>query len=134
VRTDKENENTLWQDTVRKEMNNFIIESKILNREESAPPTYREIRCRMIFDIILEDFRCNSRFFAGGHTTDTSHAMTYASVVSSESVRLAFNLYVLNDFDVKMADIENAYLTAPFTEKFWTVLGPEFGDDLMMFI
>jgi hypothetical protein len=28
-----------------------------------------------------------------------------------------------------MADIENAYLTAPLTEKVWTVLGPEFVDD-----
>jgi hypothetical protein len=28
-----------------------------------------------------------------------------------------------------MADIENAYPTAPLTEKVWTVLGPEFGDD-----
>jgi hypothetical protein len=35
----------------------------------------------------------------------------------------------LNDLDVKMADIENAYLTALITEKVWTVLGPEFGDD-----
>jgi hypothetical protein len=29
----------------------------------------------------------------------------------------------------KMADIENAYLTSPITDKVWTVLGPEFGDD-----
>ena len=28
-----------------------------------------------------------------------------------------------------MADIENAYLTAPVSEKIWTVLGPEFGND-----
>jgi hypothetical protein len=28
-----------------------------------------------------------------------------------------------------MDDIENAYLTAPITEKVWTVLGPEFRDD-----
>jgi hypothetical protein len=28
-----------------------------------------------------------------------------------------------------MADIENAYLTAPINEKVWIVLGPEFGDD-----
>jgi hypothetical protein len=28
-----------------------------------------------------------------------------------------------------MADIENAYLTAPITEKVWTVLGPDFGND-----
>jgi hypothetical protein len=34
----------------------------------------------------------------------------------------------LNDLDIKMADIENAYLTAPITEKDWTLLDPEFGD------
>jgi hypothetical protein len=28
-----------------------------------------------------------------------------------------------------MADIENSNLTSPITEKFWTVLGPEFRDD-----
>jgi hypothetical protein len=39
-------------------------------------------------------------------------------------------LAALNDLNVKMADIENAYLTAPITEKIWTVLGPEFGDDV----
>jgi hypothetical protein len=35
----------------------------------------------------------------------------------------------LNDLDDKMADIENAYLMTPITEKIWTVLGPEFVDD-----
>jgi hypothetical protein len=34
----------------------------------------------------------------------------------------------LNDLNVKMADIENAYLTAPITEKVWTMLGTKFGD------
>jgi hypothetical protein len=83
----------------------------------------------MIFDVKMEDFRRNARFVAGGHTTDTPHAMTYESVVSRESVRIALTLAALNDLDVNMADIENAYLTAPLTEKVWTVLGPEFGDD-----
>jgi hypothetical protein len=77
----------------------------------------------------MEDFRRNARFIAGGHTTDTPHAMNYASVVSRESVRIALTLAALNDVDVKMADIENAYLTAPLTEKVCTVLGPELGDD-----
>jgi hypothetical protein len=83
----------------------------------------------MIFDVNMEDFRRKARFVAGGNTTDTPHAMTYASVVSRESVRVALTLVALNDLDVKMADIESAYLTAPITEKVWTVLGPEFGDD-----
>jgi hypothetical protein len=78
----------------------------------------------MIFDVKMEDFRRKARCVAGGHTPDTPHAMTYASVVSRESVRIALTLAALNDLDVKMADIENAYLTAPITEKVWTVLGP----------
>jgi hypothetical protein len=44
-------------------------------------------------------------------------------------VIIALTLAALNDLDVKMADIENAYLMAPIAEKVWTVLGPEFGDD-----
>jgi hypothetical protein len=78
----------------------------------------------MIFDIKMEDFCRKARFVVGGHTIDTRHAMTYASVVSRESVRIALNLAALNDLDVNMADIENAYLTAPITEKVCTVLGP----------
>jgi hypothetical protein len=129
VRLDKENGDTLWQDAVRKEMKNIRIAFQILNDDDAIPPTYQEIRCHMIFDVKIEDFRRNARFFAGDHTTDTPHSMTYASVVLRESVRIALTLADLNDVDVKMADIENAYLTAPITDKIWNVLDPEFGDD-----
>jgi hypothetical protein len=44
-------------------------------------------------------------------------------------VRVSLTLAALNALDVKMADIENSYLTAPLTEKVWTVLGLEFGYD-----
>jgi hypothetical protein len=129
VRLDKENDNTIWQDAVRKEMKNVRISFKIINGEESVPPTYQEIHCHMIFDVKMEDFRRNARFVAGGQTIDTPHAMPYASVVSRESVRIAPTLADLNDLKVKIADTENAYLTAPLTEKVLTVLVPEFGDD-----
>jgi hypothetical protein len=39
-------------------------------------------------------------------------------------VKNYLTLAALNDVDIKMADIENAYLTAPITEKLWIVLGP----------
>jgi hypothetical protein len=121
VRLDKENDNTLWQDLVRKEMKNLRIPFQILNDDDDITPTYQEIHCQTIFGVNMEDLRL--------HTTYTPHAMTYASVVSCESVRIYLNLAALNYLDVKRADIENAYLTAPITEKIWTVLGPEFGDD-----
>jgi hypothetical protein len=83
----------------------------------------------MIFDVKMEDFHRKAQFVAGGHTTDAPHMMTYASVVSRESVRIELTLAALNDLDVMMGDIENDYLTAPITEKVWTVLGTESGDD-----
>jgi hypothetical protein len=70
----------------------------------------------MIFDVKMDGFNRNIQFVAGRHTTDTPHDMTYPSVVSRESVRIALTLAALNDVDVKIADIENAYLEAPITE------------------
>jgi hypothetical protein len=35
----------------------------------------------------------------------------------------------LNDLEVKVGDVLNAYINAPITEKVWTILGPEFGPD-----
>jgi hypothetical protein len=82
VKLDEGNGNTLWQDTIRKEMNNIRIAFKVLNGKEAIPTTYQEIRCHMIFDMKMKDFRRKARFVAGGHTTDAPHVMTYASVVS----------------------------------------------------
>jgi len=36
---------------------------------------------------------------------------------------------MLNDLQVKSSDVQNAYLTAPCTEKIFTMLGIEFGAD-----
>ncbi len=35
----------------------------------------------------------------------------------------------LNDLNVKVGDVLNAYITAPISEKVWRVLEPEFGID-----
>jgi hypothetical protein len=110
-------------------MNNVRIAFKVLNGEEDIPPTYQELRCHMIFDVKMEDSRRKARFVVGRHTIDAPHVMTYESVVSRESVRIALTLVALNDLDVMLGDIENAYLTAPITDKVWTVLGPGFGED-----
>jgi hypothetical protein len=51
----------------------------------------------------------------------------YAGVVSRESVRIAFTYAALNGIDVYAADIRNAYLQAPSSQKDYIVCGPEFG-------
>ena len=61
--------------------------------------------------------------------TEAPPTITYASIVSQETVRLALTIAALNDLEVKVDDVLNAYITAPITEKVWTTLGPEFGPD-----
>jgi hypothetical protein len=61
--------------------------------------------------------------------TKASATITYASVVSHETVRIALLMAALNDLNVKVRNVLNAYITAPITKKVGTVLGPEFGID-----
>ena len=71
----------------------------------------------MIFDVKMEDFRRKARLVAGGHMTKAPAAVTYASVVSRESVRIALTIAALNEIEVKCGDVMNAYITAPCTER-----------------
>jgi hypothetical protein len=76
----------------------------------------------MVYNVKMEDFRRKARFAAGGHMTETPASNTYASVVSRESVHIALTLAALNDLEVKTADIENAYLTAPVWKRYGVYL------------
>ena len=51
--------------------------------------------------------------------TETPESMTYSSVVSRDSIRIAFLVAGLNDLDVLAGDVTNAYLNAPCREKIW---------------
>ncbi len=83
----------------------------------------------MIFDVKMEDFCHKAHLVAGGHLTKAPATITYASVVSWETVRIALMLVALNDLKVEASDVLNAYIMAPVAEKIWTILGPEFGND-----
>jgi hypothetical protein len=64
----------------------------------------------------------------GGHITDPPAATTYASVVSIESEFIALTIAGLNNLlEILTADIKNAYLNAPITEKVWMICGPKCG-------
>ena len=100
-----------------------MIAFKLLDEGENPPPTYQEIRCHIILDINMEYFRQKDRYVSGFHATVGPPILTYASVVSQESVRIALTLDSLNDIEVKTSDIQNEYLTAHCFEKIWTTLG-----------
>ena len=81
------------------------------------------MNCNMIFDVKMEDFRRKARFVVGGNVTDPPYTITYTSLVSKDTVIISLTLEALNDFPVRAAYIQKIYITAPVTEKIWTVLG-----------
>jgi hypothetical protein len=128
LRFDEESGTTFWKDAIEKEMKNVRIAFKFRDGD-IVPIGHKKIPCHIIFDVKMMTLQRKARLVAGGHMTDPPKENVYSSVVSRDSVRLAFLAAALNDLDVLAADIQNAYLTAPTMEKVYTIAGPEFGSD-----
>jgi len=121
---DRENGNRLWQDAIAKEMKNVKIAFKPIELGEDVPVGHQFMECHMVFDVKLDGTR-KARLVAGGHMTEAPAVMTYASVVSRDTVRIALTIAALNDLEVKTSDIQNAFLTAPCEERIWTTMDPD---------
>ena len=136
LRIDKMNGNDYWEKSIKKEMSKVRVAYKPHEtytpeqvRKNEAPELtgYQEISCHLIFDVKM-DFTRKARFVANGSTTEAPISMTYSSVVSRDSVRLAFLIAALNDLDIMSCDIGNAYINAPCREKIWFKAGIECGE------
>ena len=115
---DEINGNTLWQDGIEKEMTAVCVSLKTLNKGDQPPPGYQYMQCNMIFEIKLYGFRRKARLVGAGCMVKyTPTVVTYASVVSRETVRTALTITDFNDLEVKASNIMNAFLTAPCAEK-----------------
>ena len=62
----------------------------------------------MVFDIKMEDIRQKARLVAGRQMTKAPATITYTSIVSRETVRIAWMIATLNDLEVKLGNILNA--------------------------
>ena len=97
-------------------MTNVKIAFKFLGKGIPPPIGYTGIKCFIIFSVKMDLIR-KARFVADGYMIAPPTSMTYASVVSRESVQIAFLLAALNNVDILTGDIGNAYLNAFTTEK-----------------
>ena len=95
---------------------------KKLDNGEIMPIVYQRVNCHIIFDVKMEYLRQKDRLVAGGHMMESPVTISYVSVVSRETVRIALTLAALNDLPVKVADTQNAYITSSVTDKIWTFL------------
>ena len=134
---DEETGTDFWRKALNKEMTKVKIAWKPVEGETPEQVRagkskqligYQEIKCHVIFDVKM-DFTRKARFVAGGHLTDAPGSITYSSVVSRDSIRIAFLIAGLNDLDVLAGDVTNAYLNAPCRERIWFEGQIETGED-----
>ena len=122
---DKKNGDTFWRDALDKELKNVLIAFKLLQDGENIPVGSKEIPYHIIFDVKF-DLTRKARLVSGGHRNkDIPSHVTYSSVASRDSVRIAFLIAAANDLDVVACDIGNAFLNAPNRERVHVKVGKE---------
>ena len=128
LRLDNENGNTLWADAMTRERTNTQCTFNVLDEGAPPPRGFQKITCHMIFDVKLDaGFTRKARYVADGHKAAAPDVMTYASVVSRDSVRIVLTLAALNGLDLQCGDVKNAYLNAKPKENCYFIAGVEFG-------
>jgi len=100
---------------------------RILDTGEVVPVGSQHVDLMIIFDHVKMDLTRKCPIVAQGDQIETPSNLTYASVVSRDSIRIALLLSALNGLTLLAADVAGAYLNAPCRERVHTVLGPEFG-------
>ena len=134
---DRETGTSHWSRAIEKEIRNVRIAFEKIDgvteeqmRTGKVRPGYSHCSTHMIFDVKMDgSFTRKARLVADGHKTEPPTSMTYSSVVSRDSVRIALSIASLNCLEISSCDIGNAYLNAPCREKLWTVAGAEFGSE-----
>ena len=83
---DQETGTTYSHDALKLEMKNVEVAFDIKDDDYHIPPAFQCIVCNLIFDIKMGSLKRKVCLVAGGHMKDPPAAITYASVVSCESV------------------------------------------------
>ena len=122
---DRRNGNTMWRDALALKMFNVRVAFEILEEDQPAPAGWKRASEHLVWDVKME-FTRKARWVLDGHKMPDLIGSTFAEVVSRESVRIAFMYTALNGLQVFAADIHNAYLQGPSSQKDYFVCGPEF--------
>jgi hypothetical protein len=123
---DRSNNNTFWKDALAKEMTEVGVAFEVLEEDMKAPIGWSKVTGHLVWDVKM-DFTRKARWVLDGHRTPDPIGSTYAVVVFRHGIRIAFTYAAFNGVDVFAADIGNAYLQAPSSQKDFIVCGPEFG-------
>ncbi len=109
-----------------REIGNVCVAFEILGPGMKAPPGWHKASGHLVFDVKM-DFTRKAHWVKDGHKTPDSATPSFAGVVSRDSIRIALTHAALLGLPVLGANICNAYIQAPSSEKHFIICGPEFG-------
>ena len=121
LRIDEETGTDFWRMAIEKEMKNDVMPAFEFCDDDKVPVCYKKVQCHMVFYVKIGDLTRKARFCANGNKTDPPKGSTFSTLVSRDLVRLFFLLAGLNDLNIMLADIQNAYLSAPVKERLYTI-------------
>ena len=126
ISLDKKNSNTHWQDEMDLELTQ-IHEYKVFKDTAKAqfhdgkavtPDGFQKIRVHFVY-AVKHAGKFKARPVADGH-------LTKEPVVSLRSLRMVVFISQLNDYEIRGADVGNAYLEAYTDPNLCIIVGPEF--------
>ena len=103
-------------------MHNVSINFEIFPTGALVPFGWKSSYGHLIWDVNM-DFTRKARWVKYGNHKLEPKDSKYARVVSRDIVRIALTYAALNDVYVTAADIQNAYLQAPSSEKHYVICG-----------
>ena len=113
---DRRNKNIFWQDAIILEMSNIGVAFKTFDTGENPPAGYRKSSGHMIYSAKM-DFTRKVIWVKDGHRTPDPETSSYAGVVSRKGIQILLTHASLHGVPVTAADVHNAYLQAPTSEK-----------------
>lgn len=120
------NKKSIWRDAINKEMRNLKVAFDILNKGSEAPASYRKASNHMVFNVHMTLGR-KARRVRDEHITHEPEHSICIGAVSRESILFVLTCDYLYGLSAFGADIQNAHLQAPTSEKHYIIRGQEFG-------
>ena len=111
-------------------MENVSVAFEILEDGKRPSAAHKKAPFHMIYYIKM-DFTRKAILVSEGCRTPNPVTSNYAGVVSRESVRIEFTYAALNGLNVWEEDVQNTFLQAPCSKKYYTVCGPDFGSEFI---
>ena len=111
LQLDKSNGNDLWKKAIEKEVSKVRVAFKLLEDGKPPPVASKLIKYHMVFDVKFNLTR-KAWLVVAGYMNEVPAYTSYSPLISQETVCICFMLAALNELDIMMGDVGNAFIQA----------------------